>query len=194
MGRHWDLRFHAKLSTIHPLVPFRRRCWKMYGSSTASSLHRPATPPTPQPRTIPSYHENGKRSRRRLQARHPHRHRLHLRTGFDLRCQGWLTSRHLRSTGRSQRPGDERGDTLPDPLAAKEHHLRRADKAEEHLDHDGQQGSADGQSDPQGAASAGSEDAAEDLPSQSPPPLHSTSSIHPPPQPSPPPSPHRTTN
>lgn len=49
-------------------------------------------------------------------------------------------------------------------MATAEYHLRCADTAKEHFDDDGQQGFADGDFDAEGAASAGGEDVAQDLP------------------------------
>lgn len=121
-------------------------------------------PPTTTTPHIHRTQNGGKRSRVRLQRRRPGSARLRSSPVVHLRRQGRHAGRHLRPVVRCQGYGGQRGHALSDSLAAKGHHLRRAHQAAHHPDDDGEQGPADGQFDPAGAAPPGGAGAAQDLP------------------------------
>lgn len=83
---------------------------------------------------------------------------------LHIRRQGRLARRHLRPLDRCAGKSSRRGNAFPDSLAAEEHHLRRADKTEEHLHDDWLQGFADGQPDAACAAPSRGPEPAQDLP------------------------------
>jgi hypothetical protein len=76
---------------------------------------------------------------------HPRRATLLPGTSLHLRRQRRHPRSDLRPPRRRQRRSRQRRHPLPDPLATKEHHLRRTYQATEHLHHDRQQGSPDGE-------------------------------------------------
>lgn len=91
-------------------------------------------------------------------------HRRQCATVEHIRRAGRDEGRHLRQDTGREGDGHQRGHALPGPVAAAQHHLRRADEAQEHRHHHRKQGSADGEPDAQGPAQAGGEGSAQDLP------------------------------
>lgn len=81
-----------------------------------------------------------------------------------LRCPRWLPSRHVRPILRCQRHRVRGRHPLPRSLVTAGHPVRCPNQAEEHLDHDGEQGYADGQPDIASDVQAGCCGVAQDLP------------------------------
>lgn len=106
--------------------------------------------------TQPAHHGTIQRQRATeyLPAGHTGRRRRQSGQPVDIRRPRRLARRHLRPTLGSEGRGHQRGHALPRPMAAKEHHLRRAHQAPHDRHHDWVQGPADGQLDPEGATQA----------------------------------------
>ena len=106
--------------------------------------------------TQPAHHGTIQRQRATeyLPAGHTGRRRRQSGQPVDIRRPRRLARRHLRPTFGSEGRGHQRGHALPRPMAAKEHHLRRAHQAPHDRHHDWVQGPADGQLDPEGATQA----------------------------------------